>query len=118
MTGADPTVTDSNHYRTMWENDYVRVLEYTDLPGDSTSPHDHPNSVMITLSGFRRLLASGGATREVELPANQAVWLPAQSHSGENIGDTPTHTIIVELKGESAGTPAGATALGPSPDGH
>ena len=29
------------------------------------------------------------------------LWLPAQSHSGENIGNTPTHTILVVLK-ESA----------------
>lgn len=25
-------------------------------------------------------------------------WLPAQQHHGENIGDTPTHVIFVELK--------------------
>jgi hypothetical protein len=38
------------------------------------------------------------------------VWLPAQSHSGKNIGSTPTHTILVELK-NSSGAPA--TRLGP-----
>ena len=25
-------------------------------------------------------------------------WLSAQEHYGENIGDTPTHTLFVELK--------------------
>jgi hypothetical protein len=25
-------------------------------------------------------------------------WLPAQRHHGENIGDTPTHVLYVELK--------------------
>jgi hypothetical protein len=117
MMDGDPTVTNSDHYRMLWENDLVRVLEYTDLPGESTTPHDHPNSVMVTLSSFRRLLSSGGATREVELPANHAVWLPAQTHAGENIGDSPTHTIIVELKGAAAGTPSSGT-LGPSGDGR
>lgn len=36
-------------------------------------------------------------------------WLPAQQHHGENIGDTETHVIFVELK---SGTPP-TTALGP-----
>jgi hypothetical protein len=72
MTDGDPTITNPHHYRTMWENEHVRVLEYSDMPGESTTPHDHPNSVMITLSAFRRLLSSDGATREVELPAGRA----------------------------------------------
>ena len=35
-------------------DDRVRVLEYADQPGDRTTPHAHPDSVMITLAGFRR----------------------------------------------------------------
>jgi len=35
----------------------------------------------------------------VVLPAGVARWLPAQHHSGENIGETETHTFFVELKG-------------------
>jgi hypothetical protein len=39
-------------------------------------------------------------------------WLPAQQHAGENIGDTDTHVLFVELKdGGSAGD--GGGALGP-----
>ena len=29
--------------------------------------------------------------------------LPAQRHAGENTGITPTHTILIELKGVAAG---------------
>jgi len=36
MTHGDPTVTNPHHYRTLCENDLVRVLEYTDAPGEST----------------------------------------------------------------------------------
>lgn len=82
----------------MFENDRVRVLEYTDRPGDVTTPHAHPDSVMHTLSAFRRRLHSGESTRDVELPAGMTGWLPAQQHHGENIGDTPTHVLFVELK--------------------
>ena len=104
MTTHDPTVTNPDFYRTLWENDLVRVLEYSDVPGDHTSPHDHPNSVMITLSAFTRRLASGDREFVTTLPSGQAVWLPAQRHSGENIGETPTHTILIELKGDAAGS--------------
>ena len=108
----DPTVSNPDNYRTLWENEFVRVLDYSDVPGTTTTPHVHPNRVMVTLSGFRRRLMSGGREIEVELPAGQAVWLAAQEHAGSNIGDTPTHTIFIELKGAAAGEQSGSV-LGP-----
>jgi len=95
----DPAVTNPEHYKVVFENDHVRVLEYRDHPGESTTPHQHPDSVMYTLSSFRRRLVSGDVRREVELQAGVVGWLPAQEHHGENIGDTPTHVLFVELKG-------------------
>jgi beta-alanine degradation protein BauB len=106
----DPVVTNPDHYAVVFENDRVRVLEYTDAPGDRTTPHEHPDSVMHTLSGFRRRLHSGGAHRDVEMAAGTTGWLPAQQHSGENTGDTPTHVLFVELKNSPS---AGSGALGP-----
>ena len=32
-------------------------------------------------------------------------WLPAQQHSGHNIGDTDTHVIFVELEDGNAAAP-------------
>ena len=94
----DPAVTNPGHYKVVFENDKVRVLEYTDQPGDKTKPHEHPDSVMYTLSSFRRRLVMADMEREVELAAGTVGWLPAQRHHGENIGETPTHAIFVELK--------------------
>ena len=65
----DPVETNPEHYKVVFENDRVRVLEYTDRPGDRTTPHEHPDSVMHTLSSFRRRLHSGDAQRDVEMPA-------------------------------------------------
>ena len=109
---ADPVDTDPDHYAVVFENDRVRVLEYTDRPGDRTTPHEHPDSVMYTLSAFRRRLHVGDMHRDVEMPAGLTGWLPAQRHSGENIGDSATHVLFVELKD---GAPSGDTAvhLGP-----
>jgi hypothetical protein len=113
----DPVATNPDHYAVIFENDQVRVLEYMDQPGDRTTPHEHPNSVMVTLSSFRRRLYSGEMERDVEIPAETTSWLPAQQHAGHNIGDTPTHVIFVELKNaelnDSASDQPPTGALGP-----
>ena len=110
----DPVDSNPQHYRVVFENDRVRVLEYTDQPGDHTTPHAHPDSVMYTLSSFRRRLVSGPDQREVSLDAGTVGWLPAQEHHGENIGDTPTHVLFVELK-SSESSPFAGGGLGPDP---
>jgi beta-alanine degradation protein BauB len=99
---TDPTTTNPGLYKTVFENDRVRVLEYRDKPGESTTPHRHPDSVMYTLSTFRRRLASGGREVDVEIEADTVRWLDAQEHSGHNIGETETHVIFVELKESAA----------------
>ena len=111
---ADPTVTDPDKYKVVFENDRVRVLEYRDEPGAKTSPHDHPDSVMITLSDFDRRLTADDQSREVKLGAGEVRWLDAQRHSGENTGSTPTHVIFVELKESAGAADAPSASLGPS----
>lgn len=109
----DPTATDPDKYVVVFENEAVRVLEYRDEPGAKTSLHAHPDSVMITLSGFDRRIAVGEQARDVTLAPGQVRWLDAQSHWGENIGTTPSHAVFVELKGRSNAPPA-TGSLGPS----
>ncbi|GAB3875711.1 hypothetical protein GCM10029964_020590 [Kibdelosporangium lantanae] len=67
---------------------------------------------MYTLSAFSRRISSGGKEVEVKLDAGEARWVGAQEHAGENVGDTPTHSIFFELKDPSP-VPS-TTALGPS----
>jgi hypothetical protein len=108
----DPAATNPDLYKVVFENDRVRVLEYIDKPGDRTTPHEHPDSVMYTLSTFRRRLYSAdGESRDVEIQAGTTGWLPAQRHAGHNIGESETHVIFVELK-ENVGTVT--AALGPA----
>jgi quercetin dioxygenase-like cupin family protein len=113
MSG-DPTETDPDKYKVIFENDRVRVLEYRDKPGDRTSPHSHPDSVMYTLSSFERRLIHGDQQRDVRLEAGRVVWIGAQEHAGENIGSTASHSVFVELKEPSPGSTDGPAALGPS----
>jgi len=110
----DPVETNPDHYSVIFENERVRVLKYHDVPGTFTLPHDHPDSVMITASSFRRELIQGERRAEVEIPAGRAMWLAAQSHAGHNIGDTDTDVFFVELKEPAPPWGGAATdALGP-----
>jgi hypothetical protein len=108
----DPAVTDAQLYQVVFENERVRVLEYRDKPGDQTRAHRHPDSVMFTLSGFRRRVSVDGRHADVELGPGQVRWIGAQQHIGTNTGDTDTHVIFVELK-EPAPT-SSEPVLGPS----
>lgn len=112
----DPVVTNPELYRVVMENERVRVLEYRDRPGDRTTPHRHPDSVMVTLSSFRRRLIGGGRHQDVELEAGITRWLGAQEHSGENVGESESHAIFIELKEprSEADQARSEAALGPS----
>ena len=66
---------------------------------------------MYTLSSFRRRLVSGETERDVALEAGWPV-APAQEHHGENIGDTATHVLFVELKEPRAEGSGDAAAAG------
>jgi quercetin dioxygenase-like cupin family protein len=115
MSHDDPTVTDPTLYKVIFENERVRVLEYRDEPGDHTHLHRHPDSVMVTLSAFRRRITAQDRSAEVELRAGEARWLGAQEHTGENIGDSATHSFFIELKEpQLTSAPAAGAPLGPS----
>jgi hypothetical protein len=95
----DPVKTDSDKYKVVLENERVRVLEYRDKPGDKTTMHAHPDFVVVARSGFKRQLTlPGGKSMVREFKPGEVMWTDAHSHIGENIGDTETHVIIIELK--------------------
>jgi hypothetical protein len=111
----DPVETNPGLYTVVFENERVRVLEYRDVPGTVSTPHTHPDSVMVTLSAFQRRLSMGDRSFDTEQPAGAARWLPAQEHFGENTGTTETHAIFVELKepADNPVAPGSPPPLGP-----
>ena len=110
----DPLATDPDLYRLVMENERVRVLEYRDRPGDRTRPHSHPDSVMVTLSSFRRRLHGPDEPMDLELEAGTTRWLAAQEHAGENIGETDTVVLFIELKEPRLGGKLDQPQLGPA----
>jgi quercetin dioxygenase-like cupin family protein len=96
---ANATTTDPDKYHVVMENEHVRVLRYHDEPGTRTHQHRHPDSVLYALSSFRRRLHfPDGTSRDREFSAGDVMWIPAQTHVGENIGTTDTEVLLVELK--------------------
>jgi beta-alanine degradation protein BauB len=96
---ADPVVTDPAHYEILLENEHVRVLRYRDMPGDRTRQQDHPRFVLYAVSPFeRRIVLPDGRALDRAFEGGEVMWSEAQTHVGENVGDTPTEAIIIELK--------------------
>ena len=98
-TIQDPIVTDGDKYSVVLENERVRVLRYHDKPGDRTSQHVHSDYVLYAESSFkRRLTFPDGRKEDIDVKAGSIVWMNGHMHLGENIGDTDTDVIFVELK--------------------
>jgi hypothetical protein len=95
----DPVVTDGDKYSVVLENERVRVLKYHDRPGDRTSQHAHPDYVLYAESSFKRRLSfPDGRKQEIDVKAGSIVFMKGHTHIGENIGDTDTDVVFVELK--------------------
>jgi quercetin dioxygenase-like cupin family protein len=96
----DPAIVNSKTIRVRFENDRVRVLEATLPPGVKEQVHSHPAYVIYVLEGGRyRNYASDGKVTEGELKTGDVLYRDPLTHAAENIGKTPLHLILVELKG-------------------
>ncbi|MFZ0611492.1 MAG: hypothetical protein WAM73_04580 [Desulfobacterales bacterium] len=99
VVAQDPVVTDGDKYKVLLENERVRVLEYRDLSGEQTHEHFHPAFVLYALAPFKRNIhLPDGKVLVREFKAGDVLFSEEQTHVGENIGSTPTHVIMVELK--------------------
>ena len=97
----DPTNTDGDKYKPIFENECVRVLEYKDLPGEKTNQHRHNAFVLYSLSAFQRSISlPDGKILKRQFKVGDVMWSDAQTHIGENTGQTPTHVILVEMKSQ------------------
>jgi beta-alanine degradation protein BauB len=96
---ADPLLTDGDKYKVRFENDRVRVLEYSDTPGDRTHQHRHPPFVLYAIAPFKRkLLLPDGKELIREFKAGEVMWSDAQTHIGVNVGESPTQVLMIEMK--------------------
>lgn len=99
-TQVDALAASPENFRLVLENDNVRVLEYTLLPGQKDHQHTHPRRVAHVMSGGTlRVGFPDGTSMVFEEKAGESSWSePSPLHDTENIGTTPITILLVEIK--------------------
>ena len=97
MQYIDPTTAASENYKTLLENDQVRVLEMTLPAGSMDNRHSHPNETVFFVKGGKvRIYLDDGEALEAELPDEHVMWHEAWTHTVQNLGSTDIRAIIIE----------------------
>ncbi len=94
----DPLEVASNVYKLKMENNRVRVFDVTFNVGDKAVMHHHPDHVVYVFKGGKLKITSQGKTDILDLKDGDAIFLNAQSHEAENIGQSTIELVVVELK--------------------
>ena len=95
----DPAKVDPRHYKVIFNNPQVRILDVRLKPGEKTPMHSHPNLVVYSLTGGTiKSTTADGKTTTVMTKPGQIGWRNAQTHTSENVGKTEIHALRIELK--------------------
>ena len=98
----DPAKVDPQHCKVAFENAQVRVLRWHIGPHEKVPMHGHPAYIQISLTDQHlRQTMPDAKTREIQTKAGQTSWNEAQKHSAENLSDSVSEGIQVELKGRA-----------------
>lgn len=99
MNYIDPVSVSPDHYKTLLENESVRVVEMNLGVGEMDEVHSHPNETVYFLSGSKvKIQLPDGNVVEADIPDGHVMWNEAWTHQVENVGGTPVRAIIVEDK--------------------
>lgn len=103
----DPTKVNPQIYKTVLENDRVRVNEIHFTPGQHIDWHQHPDHVIYwNTAGTLRVYNKGADSVDVTGAVGQAMFLPACTHAATNIGKTDIRLVQVELKEPAPAKPS------------
>ncbi len=95
----DPAKVDPAHYKVLFSNSQVRIMDVRHKPGEKAPMHSHPNHVVYWLTGgTMKSTLPDGKTNTVTSKAGQVVWHNAERHTVENVGKNETHGLDIELK--------------------
>ncbi len=97
--GQDPVKVNPKVYKFLFENDRVRVFEISFEAGEEIGVHSHPDHVVYVMTdGKLAITEVDKEPMEADLKAGQVMYLPAQTHSAINIGETQIKAVVVEIK--------------------
>jgi beta-alanine degradation protein BauB len=98
----DPTKVQPGSYRVTFENDRLRVLDFSGRPGMGIcgeSMHSHPAHLTVVMTDWRgKLTLPDGSVRERTRKAGDVFWAEAETHKLENTGKSNSRVLIIELK--------------------
>ncbi len=96
------------YYKVLFENDAVRKDDHQLEIGGTDPEHTHAPMLAYFVEGATLIITEAdGSTSEASIPtgaflgADNLRWW---THSLENTGDTPLHSILIELKDDPAGS--------------
>jgi hypothetical protein len=72
----DPIKVDSAHYRVLFENEHMRVLEYRDRLGSKAPMHSHPMYMTYTTGGGKTKVMLRSGETKVNGEYGQRICLP------------------------------------------
>ena len=100
----DPLKVDSAHYKVLYETPSVRILKIDYAPGDKSTMHQHPESIVVSLAASKvQFTMPGGKVENQEMASEAALYMPAGTHSPANVGSTRVDAILVEFKSAAPG---------------
>ena len=97
---VDGLVSSPENFKLLLENDKVRVLQYTLLPGALDHWHTHPPRVGHVLSGAKiRVTEADGSQKDYDEKTGETYWGDfSPLHDTYNFGTTPYIALLVEVK--------------------
>jgi len=95
---ADASLGDPAHFARVYEDAALRVLRFRLGPHEKAPMHSHGDHVSVNLTDQHgRVTTAAGETREVTPTAGTAAWAPPQTHSSENLSESPFEVVEIEL---------------------
>ncbi len=106
-SAQDSTKVMPKAYRVAFENDKLRVLEFTGRPGLGVcgeGMHSHPAKLTIVMTDWQgRASTPDTPERDRSRKAGDIFWSEAETHKVENTGKANSRVLIIELKSPAKG---------------
>jgi quercetin dioxygenase-like cupin family protein len=101
LAAQDAAKVQPRSYRVVFENNEVRVLEYSSVPGMGvcgTGVHSHPRHLNIALTPSRVRVSANGKSFVATNKEGDVWYEPAVTHEAENISGHGVRALMVEFK--------------------
>jgi hypothetical protein len=103
--------------KTVFENEFVRVVELRVPPGVSEARHSHARGVTVALSAYDNEMIAfpGGAVTKRHTNFGEVRWAEPVTHEARNTGTTEQRVLRVELKHDAPGGVSSVASGKPDP---